>query len=497
MILIVGECMIDLTLNEKILKKAVKRAREQNIIIPTFNEQRNPDTIPISIQKELADLSLWEIHPRNLYRITWKNEPKDRGGRYSPSPNYIELPPELTGVEARIIALIGKWFPTGSHKVGATFGCLVPRLVTGQFDPTSQVAVWPSTGNYCRGGAYDATLLACKSLAILPEEMSQERFKWLKSVAGEIISTPGGESNVKEVFDKCWELKKERGEKIVIFNQFDEFGNHLWHHEVTGPAMQEVFEKEQKNSKLRGICLTTGSAGTLGAADYLKSIYPLSKTAAGESLQCPTMLQNGYGYHRIEGIGDKHIPWIHNTKQTDFVIAIDDQDCMNLLRLFNEPKGKQYLFREGIPEYMINSLPLLGISSIANMLMAIKFAKYYELTRQDVVLTVFTDSVEMYTSRLRELNMRHGEYSEMRAAIDFHRSLQSMKTDSMLELRYTDKQRLHHLKYFTWVEQQGKSVEELNQQWVNDEYYWGSIHQQAEKIDELIIKFNEQVNLLK
>ncbi len=489
--------MIDLTINEKILSKAVKRAREQNIIIPTFEEQRNPRLIPKKIVKELSSLGLWEVHPRNLFRITWKNEPKNKCGKFSSHPNYIELPHELTGVEARIIALVGKWFPTGSHKVGATFGCLIPKLITGQFDPTSQVAVWPSTGNYCRGGAYNATLLACKSLAILPEEMSQERFKWLQSVAGEVITTPGGESNVKEIFDKCSELRKERGDKLVIFNQFDEFGNHLWHHEVTGPSMQEVLVKEMNNSKLRGVCLTTGSAGTLGAADYLKSIYPQSKTVAGESLQCPTMLQNGFGYHRIEGIGDKHIPWIHNTKQTDFVIAIDDQDCMNLLRLFNEPFGKQYLLREGVPEYMVNGLHLLGISSIANLLMAIKFAKYFELTRQDIVMTVFTDSTELYYSRLKELNTRYGEYSEMRAAIDFHRSLQSIKTDNMQELLYTDKQRLHNLKYFTWVEQQGKQVEELNQQWYDEENYWNNIHKQTSKIDELIIEFNNKVNLFK
>jgi len=177
--------LIDLEVNESVLNEVVKRARKQNIIIPTLKQQRNPDEIPSKILDELASLSLWEVHPRNLFRITWKNEPKDKGGGFVSTPNYVELHPSLTGVEARIIALVGKWFPTGSHKVGATFGCLVPKLVTGQFDPTKQVAVWPSTGNYCRGGAYDATLLGCKSLAILPEEMSQERFDWLKTVAGE------------------------------------------------------------------------------------------------------------------------------------------------------------------------------------------------------------------------------------------------------------------------------------------------------------------------
>ncbi|NHJ04474.1 MAG: pyridoxal-phosphate dependent enzyme [Candidatus Heimdallarchaeota archaeon] len=487
--------MIDLTINNPVLEKSILRARKKNIIVPTFEEQKNPNLISEKIKNELRSINLWDIHPRNLFRISWKNEPKDKGGVFTNLPNYIELPPELTGVEARIIALIGKWFPTGSHKVGATFGCLVPKLVTGQFDPTSQTAVWPSTGNYCRGGAYDATLLACDSLAILPEEMSQERFDWLSKVAGEIIKTPGGESNVKEIFDKCLELKKEKKKKIVIFNQFDEFGNHLWHHEVTGPAMKEILVKEINNSNLSGICLTTGSSGTLGAADYIKEQYPSSKTAAGESLQCPTMLLNGFGYHRIEGIGDKHIPWIHNVKKTDLVIAIDDQDCMNLLRLFNEPRGKQYLTKQGVPDYMVENLDLLGISSIANLLMAIKFARYFELSRRDIILTVFTDSMQLYQSRLKELNSRYGEYSEIKAAIDYHRSLQEIKIDNILELKYPDKQRIHNLKYFTWVEQQGKSVEELNRQWYDEERYWNEIYEKITKLDELIINFNEKVGL--
>ncbi len=488
--------MIDLTINEEVLKQVVKRARKQNIIIPTFTQQRNPNEIPMKIMKELNLLSLWEIHPRNLFRITWKNEPVEKGGGFVESPNYIELPPELTGVEARIFALVGKWMPTGSHKVGATFGCLVPKLVTGQFNPSRQIAVWPSTGNYCRGGAYNATLLACNSLAILPEEMSQERFDWLKTVAGEIITTPGGESNVKEIFDKCLELKQERGDEIAIFNQFDEFGNHLWHYEVTGPAMKEVLDKELGNSKFRGTCLTSGSAGTLGSADYLKKFYPSAKTVAGESLQCPTMLLNGYGYHRIEGIGDKHIPWIHNVKQTDLVIAIDDKDCINLMRLFNEEAGQKYLEKMGVSNKVISNLPLLGISSLANLLMAIKFAKYYELTRKDTIMTVFTDSIAMYQSRLKEYEEKFGKYKEIDAAIDYHRSLQGIKTDSMIELRYTEKQRIHHLKYFTWVEKQGKSVEELNQQWYDEESYWNAIYSIAPKLDELIVEFNKQVALL-
>ncbi len=195
--------MIDLTINEEQLKRTVQRARERDIIIPTFAQMKDPSSIPDGVKARLAQIGLWDIVSPNLFRITWKNEPVAHGGGFG-GVNYLELPPSLTGVPARIIALVGKWFPTGAHKVGATFGCLVPRLVTGQFDPTSQKAVWPSTGNYCRGGAYDSALLACDSIAILPEEMSRERFEWLSRVAGEVIATPGCESNVKEIFDKCW-----------------------------------------------------------------------------------------------------------------------------------------------------------------------------------------------------------------------------------------------------------------------------------------------------
>ncbi|MCG3225555.1 MAG: pyridoxal-phosphate dependent enzyme [Candidatus Heimdallarchaeota archaeon] len=485
--------MIDLTKNDDGMKEAVKRAQERNIIIPTFAQQRNPSLIPTQISEELTQIGLWDVHPRNLFRITWKNEPKSKGGIFG-DVNYIELPSELTGVEARIIGLVGKYFPTGAHKVGASFGCLVPRLITGQFNPSVHKAVWPSTGNYCRGGAYDSALLACESIAILPEEMSQERFDWLNTVAGEIIKTPGSESNVKEIFDKVWELRKTR-DNISVFNQFDEFGNYLWHYDITGHAMEEVLEKELQSGKFRGVTLTTGSAGTIGCGDYLKEKYPSMKIAAGEALQCPTMLVDGYGAHGIEGIGDKHIPWIHNVKNTDMVIAIDDNDTKRIMRLFNEKEGQLYLKETGVSEHIVDKLPLLGISSIANLLMAIKFAKYYELTSSDVILTVFTDSMELYQSRLKEMNSEFGSYKRDDAIKDFHTNLQGQKIDNMLELDYYGRKRIHNLKYFTWIEQQGKDLDELNRQWY-DPNYWKSIQSLIQPIDELIDAFNKKVGLL-
>ena len=485
--------MIDLTIQQEQRQRGIQRAKEQNIVIPTFAQMKNPDLAPDSIKQSLSATGLWDLKPENLFRITWKNEPILSGGGYG-GVNYIEFPSSLTGTDARIIALVGKWFPTGAHKVGAAFGCLVPRLVTGQFDPTTQKAVWPSTGNYCRGGAYDSALLSCQSIAILPEEMSQERFDWLEQIAGEVIATPGSESNVKEIFDKCWELRAT-GDDLVIFNQFDEFGNYLWHYEVTGHAMEEVLQKVMgPNDNYRGLASATGSAGTIASGDYMKQAFPTSKIIASEALQCPTLLENGFGSHRIEGIGDKHVPWVHNVKNTDFVVAIDDNAVVNLARLFNEPAGREYMVSQGVQEETVKQLDLLGFSGISNVLSAIKFSKYNELGKNDIVLTVLTDSMELYGSRLTEMHAEFGEYDRMDAAADYARYLQGVTTDNMIELGYVDRKRIHNLKYFTWVEQQGKTYEEIMAQWYQEDY-WTGIQSQVEEIDTAINEFNAEVSL--
>lgn len=488
--------MIDLSIHEEQLKKTVRRCKERNIILPTFEQMKNPERIPDTVKKELHSIGLWDIHPRNLFRITWKNEPVHRGGGFD-GVNYLEIPPEISGVKARIFALVGKWFPTGAHKVGATYGCIVPRLITGQFDPTTQKAVWPSTGNYCRGGAYDAALLACESIAILPEEMSRERFEWLSRIAGEVYATPGCESNVKEIFDKCWELRKTRGKDIVIFNQFDEFGNHLWHYDVTGNAILEIMQNRLgEKDRFAGVVLSSGSAGTLGCGDFLKEHFPHLKVAAAEALQCPTLLENGFGGHRIEGIGDKHIPWIHNLRNTDMVVAVDDDVTIRAMRLFNETAGREYLQEQGANAKLVANLDLLGISSIGNLVGAIKFAKYYELTERDIVTTIFTDSMELYDSRMREQQEKKGVYTREQALKDYE-MLQNINTDHTLELGYYDRKRIHNLKYYTWIEQQAKDLNELNAQWYDHENYWGNIHALVPKIDALIREFNERVKTCK
>ena len=389
--------------------------------------------------------------------------------------------------------IVGKWFPTGAHKVGAAYGCLAPAVISGGFDPTRHKAAWPSTGNYCRGGAFDSYLMDVHSIAILPEEMSRERFTWLETVGAEVIATPGCESNVKEIYDKCWELRRTRKD-VVIFNQFAEFGNAAWHHACTGPAIAEAFAATGA-PRLAAYVSSTGSAGTIAAGDFLRLDHPQLKVIAAEALQCPTLLNNGFGGHRIEGIGDKHVPWIHNVRNTDGVAAIDDEDCMRLLRLFNEPEGHALLRAEGVPADVVAALPLLGISAIGNLLAAIKTARWFELGSDDVIMTLATDAADMYQSRLAELTTAHGAYDQRRGGRDLDACLLGQRTDNFKELTYPDRKAIHNLKYYTWIEQQQHELEDLNALW-DDAGLWARIFAQPARWDEMIDEFNRETGVL-
>ena len=495
-----------MVIDEETLSRTVERFRERRILLPTFAQMLDPRTVPEKIKRRLANVGLWDVDPVNLFRITWKNAPVERGGQFNEG-NWIEFPPELTGVETRIIGLVGKFFPTGAHKVGAAFGCLMPKLVSGQFDPTRHKAVWPSTGNFCRGGAFDSALVGCTAVAILPEEMSRERFAWLKEIGAEVIPTPGCESNVKEIYDKCWEIRRTRPD-CVIFNQFEEFGNSVWHYHVTGKTIDEIFrgltEPDEPSPgpslqgrgnelRLAGYVSATGSAGTIAAGDFLRTVHPQIRVVATEALQCPTLYQLGFGGHRIEGIGDKHVPWIHNVRNTDMVAAIDDEQCLALFRLFNEPAGQTHL-NHTVPDDLIQQLPLLGISGICNLVAAIKTAKYYDMDSRDVIFTCLTDSAGLYASRLQELSAEHGAYSAEQAAYDHARYLDGIVTDHLRELTYHDRKALHNFKYFTWVEQQGRTADELRELWEPE--YWERTFAQVDEWDAQIAAFNERTGVL-
>jgi cysteine synthase len=479
-----------------VLEKTVARARERNIVLPTFAQQKDPRLVPAGISARLKDVGLWDMDPANLFRITWKNEPVAHGGGFGEG-NWIEFPKALTGVDATIVGIVGNWFPTGAHKVGAAYGCLVPRLVTGNFDPETQKAVWPSTGNYCRGGAYDCALLACPAVAILPEGMSRERFEWLREIGtDEIIATPGTESNVKEIYDKCWELREERGDGVVVFNQFEEFGNAIWHYQMTGSLIGEVFANNYSDGRrLSAYVSATGSAGTIAAGDYLRTQHPGIRVVATEALQCPTLLQFGFGDHRIEGIGDKHIPWVHNVRNTNLVAAVDDEQTMQLMRLFNSEEGHKCLQREGVDEETLQSLDMIGISGLCNLVASIKTARYYDMDGRDVIFTPLTDSMQLYSSRMQEAEEAQGPYTTRMADQHYARYLQGITTDHLRELTYADQKALHNFKYFTWVEQQGRTSDELRQLW--DEDFWNEVFSQGvvDEWDRLIDAFNEATGL--
>ncbi len=479
--------------SDTVLAKTIQRCRERGIVIPTFAQLRDPGLIPPPIRTRLAACGMQEAVPWNLFRITWKNEPKEKGGLFNDG-NWLEFPPALTQTEARIVGLVGRHFPIGAHKVGAAFGCLVPRLVAGEFDPTTQKAVWPSTGNYCRGGAFDCAVLACQAVAILPEGMSRERFDWLRAIGAEVIATPGSESNVKEIYDKCWEIRKTRPD-CVIFNQFEEFGNAAWHYEVTGGILEEVFRRiAGPKDRLAAFVCATGSAGTIAAGDCLRTRFPAVRVVAAEAVQCPTLMQCGFGAHQIEGIGDKHVPWIHNVRNTDAIVAVDDEQCLALMRLFNEEAGRKFLAARGVPAGLCAELDSVGISGICNLVGAIKTARYFDLGPRDVIFIPLTDSMDLYSSRLREQRERHGPYGEPDAARHYARYLEGIGTDWLRELSYRDRKALHNLKYFTWVEQQGRTSEELHRLWDPD--FWSQTFAQVREWDRRIEAFNRETGVL-
>jgi cysteine synthase len=477
---------------------SIARFQEAGILLPTFSQLAEPGGVPEQIEARLVGIDPDDSHPLNLFRVHWYNG-SDRRGRVA-VPQHVEMPSSLTGVRARIVLLLGDAFPMiRAHKVLAAYGCLAPRVVTGQFDPSRHRAVWPSTGNYCRGGVAISKIMGCRGVAVLPEGMSRERFDWLDAWASDpqdIIRTPGTESNVKEIYDRCAELEADPGN--VIFNQFSEFGNYLAHYLATGHAIEQVFEslyRERSGLRLRAYVSASGSGGTLAAGDYLKERLGAAIVVA-EALECPTLLANGFGEHNIQGIGDKHVPYIHNVMNTDFVSAVSDRSTDALFVLFNTDVGRRYLAdRRGVPSATIGQLHRLGFSGICNMLSAIKAAKYMDLDEEDVIVTVATDGAEMYTSELDKISGRDYRqgFDEVRAGEVFGEHLAGAATDNLLELTRAGRERIFNLGYFTWVEQQGVSIEDFSVR--KDQRFWHSLRDLIPAWDARIEAFNQETGV--
>jgi cysteine synthase len=476
-----------------VYERTVGRFREAGVVLPTLGQLKDPSTIPAALRGRLAEVDPDAPHPLNLFRVHWFNDASRRG--LVPVPGHLELPPALTGVPARIVLALGNRFPMiNAHKVLAAYGCLVPRVVTGQFDPTRHRAIWPSTGNYCRGGVAISRIMGCRGVAVLPENMSQERFDWLDRWVGapaDIVRTPGSESNVKEIYDTCAAL--DRDPANIIFNQFCEFGNYLTHRTVTGAALERLqgaLLAGRPGARLAAFVSASGSAGTLGAGDHLKQKLG-ARIVAVEAAECPTLLSNGFGAHNIQGIGDKHVPYIHNVMNTDLVVGVSDRSTDALFVLFNTEEGRRHLVeRRGLDPALVAQLANLGLSSICNMLAAIKTAKQLELGPDDLILSVATDGAALYGSEIPKATAKHfgGRFDALTAGEVWGRALAGVATDHVLELTHAERKRIFNLGYFTWVEQQGVSVEEFNRRL--HQSFWDGLLELVPAWDDMIQAFN-------
>jgi cysteine synthase A len=478
----------------KLRARAVARAREFGMVLPTFSQLADPASIPAEVSKRLADVAPDEPRAENLWRVNWYNA-ADRKSR-TDVPGYIVIPESISGVKAPIVVLLGRRFPMiGAHKVLPAYSALAAQLVTGRFDPETQKAIWPSTGNYCRGGVSVSRILGCRGVAVLPAGMSRERFEWLEKWVthpDDIVKTPGTESNVKEIYDKCAEL--ERDPQNVILNQFSAFSNYLIHYTCTGAAAEHAFNafKGGSNRRLAAFVSATGSAGTIAAGDYLKKRHG-TQIAAVEALECPTMLNNGYGEHNIQGIGDKHIPFIHNVMNTDIVIGVSDRVTDQLNLLFGSEVGRKYLQnRRKLDKALVESFADVGISGFANIVASIKLAKQLHYGADDVIVTVATDSASLYDSErdgYREKNF--GSFDEVNAGEIFGSCLTSVATDNVMELTDQLRRQIFNLGYYTWVEQQGVSVEDFERR--RHQSFWEGIAASLPEWDKLIEDFNAEV----
>ena len=437
---------------------------------PTFAEMRNPALLPAKQRAEAREALSRPLDPLNVFNLSWK-----AGDTIA----HTVLPEALTGISAPVIVLSGRGFPTGSHKVGPAYAILAEKQLSDECRPGEHTLVFPSTGNFGIGGAWVGPRLGYRSLVVLPEEMSAERFEKIRGYGAEVVATPGSESNVKEIYDKVKELRGDPANRVL--NQFEEFGNYRFHFHCTSAAALDVVRG--LGLELGAFVSAMGSAGTIAAGEALKRDFPGAATVAVEPVQCPTLFNAGFGAHRIEGIGDKHVTWIHNVWATDLLVCVDDLECLRGLQLLHQ--GTSALVATGVPARQAEGwVDVFGISGVCNVLAAIKAARYYGLSSRQAVVTVATDGFDRYPSVLERLAREDGPFGPEATAraLDIFRA---PKSDWILEGTRSVRRRWHNQKYFTWVEQQGKTVAELRAQ--EDPAFWVAHQERAAEIDRGIL----------
>jgi len=465
---------------------------KSKMLWPTFEELLHPETIDPAILAR-ADRARIEdpLDAINLFNINWRRPPApDQPGAQAERPiNAFVMPHALTGIDAEIVVLTAKDFPTGSHKVGPAYSVLIEHYVEGRIDPARHTLVFPSTGNYGIGGAWVGRRAGFDSMVILPEGMSRERFEMIERFGARYTKTYGSESNVKEIYDECNRLTREHPGKIVVLNQFAEMGNYRFHYHVTGNTALELEQQLREQLGARGIaafCSAMGSAGTIAAGDRIKQAFPDCKIVGLEPVQCPTLYNNGYGSHEIQGIGDKHVTWIHHVTNMDGLACIDDMECLRALRVFTQPEGSAALVKRfGLSEAEAQAIAgIFGISGVCNLIGAIKTARHFGLGRRDLIVTIATDTVARYHSTMQWMAGQHGPLTEADCCATIEHVLHRQKTDWFKDGTPDNRRQWHNLKYYTWVEQQGKTVQELNAQL--DPEWWLAEQARVVEIDRRI-----------
>jgi cysteine synthase len=408
---------------------------------PNYDEMLNPETInPKVREKALEALEENELDSINLFNITWKDENNEI--------RKIVLPKELTGVDANIVVMLGKGFPSGSHKVGPAYSTLIEGCVDGEIIPGEHTILGPSTGNFGIGVSYICRLMGYEAVVIMPDNMSKERYERIQKYGATLDLTPGSESDVILTLERTYKLKENPKNRALA--QFELFPNYRFHRHVTGNSAIEAV-KGIGNGRIACFTSAPGSAGTIAAGDQIKSIFPECKVAALEPYECSTLANGGRGQHRIEGIGDKMCTLIHNVLTTDFVVLIKDEETVQGIKIMHD--GTKALVELGIAEETANYMrELFGPSGICNILGAIKMAKYLKLGPDDNVVTIATDGFDRYNSVIENLNSRYLEVEDFVIKRWVKDIFIDQKEDNVFDYRRKDaKEKLFAQKESDWL----------------------------------------------
>jgi cysteine synthase len=439
---------------------------------PTYAEMRDPSRIPPAVRQRALEVAHGDpLDPLNLFNITWRN----RENRV----RHVVLPRELTGIAANVVVLLARDFPSGSHKVGPAYTTLIEGELAGEIHPGENTIIGPSTGNFGIGTAYIAHLMGYRCVVVMPEQMSAERYERIRRYGAELDLTPGSESDVILVLERTRDhYRKDAKNKILA--QFELLPNYRFHRCVTGDAALAAV-KGTGNGKVAAFVCAPGSAGTLGAGDEIKARYPDAAVVAVEPEECATLTSNGRGTHRIEGIGDKMVPLIHNVLTTDYVAQVHDDDCVAGLKVLEHGRhvleGKLHL-----PHGALDRLGgWFGISSVCNILGSIKAAKHLGLGPDDNIVTVATDGFDRYPSVLKDLERRRGPIGDETMAAWYDEIFRGATTANILDVRPArEKERLFRQKREVWT-QFGYSDADLER--MKSQSFWDAEYARIEQID--------------